>query len=65
MPDTLVIGGQTFSNVTGIKATDDQSATKTYILPTGTLTVTDNGTSDCTAYASVSVSIPSATGVSF
>ena len=65
MLDTLVISGQTFSNVAGIKATDDQPTTKTYILPTGTLTIADNGTSDCTTYASVTVSIPSTLGVSF
>ena len=65
MPDTLVIGGQTFTNVAGIKATDDQSAVKTYIAPSGVLTLTDNGTSNCTAYASVVVAIPTATGVDF
>lgn len=36
-----------------------------YIVPSGSTTVTDNGTYNIAQYASVSVSIPSASGVSF
>ena len=31
--DTLEIFGDEFTNVTGVKATDDQSGTKVYIRP--------------------------------
>lgn len=63
--DTLEIFGLEYTNVTGFKATDDNGNIITYIRPSGSITITDNGTSDVTAYASVTVSIPTATGVSF
>lgn len=56
--DTLEIFGTEFTNVTGIKATDDQSGTKVYIRPQGTKSITQNGTGiDVAEYASVNVSV--------
>lgn len=56
--DTLVVFGTTYTNVAGIKATDSNDATKTYIRPTGTKSITANGTSiDVTEYAAVDVSV--------
>ena len=58
MADTLVIFGETFTGVTGIKATDSSDATKTYIRPEGTKSITANGTGiDVAAYASVDVAV--------
>lgn len=61
MSDSLVIFGETYTNVTGIKATDTNDVVQTFIKPEGTLTVSSSGTTDCTAYASVSVASGSAT----
>lgn len=55
MSDTLEIFGDEFTGVTGIKATDDNDQTKTYIRPQGTVSITSAGTTDVTAYASASV----------
>ena len=56
--DTLEIFGDEFTNVTGIKATDDNNQIKTYIRPQGTKSISANGTGiDVTAYASVDVSV--------
>lgn len=63
--DTLEIFGLEYTNVTGFKATDDNGNILTYIRPNGTLTITNVGTVDVSSYASVTVSIPSASGVSF
>ena len=58
--DTLEIFGTEYTGVTGIKATDDQSGTKTYIRPQGTKSITQNGTGiDVVEYASVDVAVPS------
>lgn len=60
MSDTLVIFGEMFTGVTGIKATDSNDATKTYVRPEGTKSITANGTGiDVTEYASVDVAVPS------
>ena len=60
--DTLEIFGDEFTNVAGIKATDDNNQTKTYIRPQGTKSISANGTGiDVTAYASVDVAVPSST----
>jgi len=60
MADTLEIFGTEYTNVAGIKATDDNSQTKTYIRPQGTKSIASNGTGiDVTAYASVDVAVPS------
>lgn len=57
--DTLEIFGAEYSGVTGIKATDENSNTKTYIRPQGTKSITANGSSiDVTEYASVDVAVP-------
>lgn len=58
--DTLEIFGVEYTNVTGIKATDDNDQIKTYIRPQGTKSISANGTGiDVTSYASVDVSVPS------
>lgn len=59
--DTLEIFGTEYTGVTGIKATDDNSGTKVYIRPQGTVSITSSGTTDVTQYASASVSAGSAT----
>ena len=60
MTDTLEIFGVEYTNVTGIKATDDNDQIKTYIRPQGTKSISANGTGiDVTNYASVDVSVPS------
>ena len=64
MSDTLEIFGVEYTGVNGIKATDDNSNTKTYIRPQGTKSITANGTGiDVSSYATadVSVSAPSPT----
>lgn len=59
--DTLEIFGTEYTGVTGIKATDDQSGTKVYIRPQGSVSITASGNTDVTAYATASVSAGSAT----
>lgn len=59
MTDTLEVFGTEFTNVTGIKAYDENSTLKTYIRPQGTKSISANGTGiDVTAYASVDVAVP-------
>lgn len=57
MSDTLQIFGQTFSNTTGIVATDNTDTERTFIRPTGTMTIDENGTYDVSGYASAEVSV--------
>ena len=58
--DTLEIFGTEYTGVTGVKATDSNNQTKTYIRPQGTKSISANGTGiDVTEYASVDVSVPS------
>lgn len=58
MSDTLVIGGNTYTGVTGFKAQDGNSNTKTYIRPEGNLPITSNsGSVDVSEYATVSVNV--------
>lgn len=60
MSDTLEIFGVEYTNVAGIKATDDNDQIKTYIRPQGTKSISANGTGiDVAEYASVDVSVPS------
>ena len=62
MADTLEVFGTEYTNVTGIKATDDNDLIKTYIRPQGTKSITANGTGiDVTAYAAVDVAVPATT----
>lgn len=64
--DTLEIFGLEYTNVEGFKATDNNGNTLTYIRPSGTLTLTDNqSNTDVSEYATVTVAIPTAVGVSF
>lgn len=60
MSNSLVIGGVTFNNVAGFKATDNGSSVQTFIQPSGSMTISANGTYDITNYASVEVATPSA-----
>ena len=57
MSDTLQIFGKTFSNTTGIVATDNTDTERTFIRPTGTVTIDENGTYDVSEYASAEVSV--------
>lgn len=59
--DSLVIFGDTFTGVTGIKATDSNSNTMTYIRPTGSDTVTTNDTYDVTNLAQLVVNVSGGT----
>ena len=60
--DTLEIFGTEYTGVTGIKATDDNNQTKTYIRPQGTKSISANGSGiDVVNYASVDVNVPSGT----
>lgn len=60
MTDTLEVFGTEFTNVTGIKAYDENSTLKTYIRPQGTKAINANGTGiDVAAYANVDVAVPS------
>ncbi len=57
--DTLEVFGTEYTGVTGIKATDDNGQTKTYIRPQGTLSISANATGiDCSRYAEVDVAVP-------
>ena len=58
--DTLEIFGTEYTGVTGVKATDSNNQTKTYIRPQGTVTISSSGNTDVTAYATASVSSGSA-----
>ena len=61
MSDTLIIGGQTFTNVAGFKALDSSSSTQTYIKPSGIaqISIGSNGTitEDVAAYASAQINV--------
>lgn len=54
--DILEIFGTEYSGVTGIKATDNNNNTKTYIRPDGNINITASGSTDVTAYATANVS---------
>lgn len=61
MSDSLVIGGVTFNNVAGFKATDNNSSVQTYIKPEGTKTISiiSNGTTteDVTTYTNAEITV--------
>ena len=58
MSDTLEIFGTEYTGVAGVKATDSNSGTKTYIRPQGAKSITANGTGiDVAEYATVNVNV--------
>ena len=58
MADNLTVFGTDYTGVTGIKATGTGNGTLTYIRPTGTKSITSNGSNiDVTEYAAVDVSV--------
>lgn len=58
MTDTLEIFGTEYTGVAGVKATDDNAGTKTYIRPQGTKSITSNGNGiDVAEYAAVDVNV--------
>ena len=62
MTDSLTVFGTDYTNVTGIKATGTGNGTLTYIRPTGTKSISANGTGiDVAAYATVDVSVSGGT----
>lgn len=59
MSDNLTVFSTNYTGVTGIKAKGTGDGTLTYIRPTGTKSITTNGTDiDVTAYASVNIAVP-------
>lgn len=59
MTDSLTVFGTDYTNVTGIKAKGTGNGTLTYIRPTGTKSISANGTGiDVASYASVDVAVP-------
>lgn len=59
MSDNLTIFGTDYTSVTGIKAKGTGNGTLTYVRPTGTKSITANGTGiDVASYASVDVAVP-------
>lgn len=58
MSDSLTVFGVDYTNVTGIKAKGTGNGTLTYIRPSGTKSISANGTGiDVTEYAAVNVSV--------
>lgn len=63
MSDSLTVFGTDYTGVTGIKAKGTGNGTLTYVRPTGTKSITANGTGiDVAAYASVDVAVPTGGG---
>lgn len=59
MSDNLTVFGTDYTGVTGIKATGTGNGTLTYIRPSGTKSISANGSGiDVTEYASVDVAVP-------
>ena len=62
MADNLEIFGETYPNATGIKAKDTNGVTQTFVKPSGTISISTNGTGiDVSSYASANVSVPTGT----
>ena len=55
----LQIFGRTFNNVSSISAYDTSNVKRSYIIPTGTVNITSNGTVDVSQYASANVNVSS------
>ena len=63
MSDTLEVFGIEYHDVTGIKATDNNGVVQSFIHPAGTLSITNNGITDVTSYASVNVNVSGGTQI--
>lgn len=64
MSDTLELYGKEFTGVEGFKAKNSSNQTQTYLKPTGTKSITANGTGiDVAAYALADVAVPSTGGM--
>lgn len=60
MADNLTVFGTDYTGVTGIKAKGTGNGMLTYIRPSGTKSISENGTGiDVTEYAAVDVAVPS------
>lgn len=60
MSDNLTIFGEDFTGVTGIKAKGTGNGILTYIRPSGTKSITANGTGiDVAAYSTIDVNVES------
>lgn len=60
MSDNLTVFGKNYTGVTGIKAKGTGNGTLTYIKPSGTKSISANGTAiDVTEYANVDVAVTS------
>jgi hypothetical protein len=57
MSDSLNIFGTEYNNVAGIISTSTEDVDLTYIRPQGTKSITSNGTTDVTEYATVNVNV--------
>lgn len=57
MSDDITVFGTAYTGVTGIKAKGTGNGILTYVRPTGTKSITENGTVDVTNYASASVAV--------
>ena len=63
MADNLTVFGTDYTDVTGIKATGTGNGTLIYIRPTGTKSISTNGTNiDVTSYATVNVAVSGGNG---
>ena len=62
MADTLELFGKEFTNVTGLKATDNNGNILTYVRPQGSLSITENGNNiDVSQYATANVNVSGGT----
>lgn len=59
MADNITLFGTDYTGVTGLKAKETGTQNVlTFVRPQGTLSITQNGTTDCAAYETVNVNVP-------